>query len=213
VYKSQIKLQGLRRELILGVRALETQIQKLEEELAVSNNPMRIQIEKLNNKKSFVDAQKERLQVFAIDDGIVGEINCKVGEQFPSFTTLMTFYRENPTQVKGYVMESLLMKVKKGDNLEIQSTHQANSVSQGTVVGMGSRIVEIPERLRKIPDFKTYGREIIIRIPGDNDFLQNEKVVIRMPVEKTGIVDVVRGIFRGHKDKKMFTELVKETNE
>jgi hypothetical protein len=46
------------------------------------------------------------------------------------------------------------------------------------VIGMGHRIVEIPERLRKIPEIKTYGREVLIQIPSDNKFLQKEKVVL-----------------------------------
>ena len=48
----------------------------------------------------------------------------------------------------------------------------------GKVVGLGSRIVEIPARMRKVPEFKTYGREVIIRLPAKSNFLQNEKLVL-----------------------------------
>jgi hypothetical protein len=45
---------------------------------------------------------------------------------------------------------------------------------------LGSRIVEIPERLRKNPDLKTYGREVLIAIPPSNLFLQKEKVILNL---------------------------------
>jgi hypothetical protein len=32
--------------------------------------------------------------------------------------------------------------------------------------------------LRKIPDLKTYGREILVSISKDNNFLQKEKVLL-----------------------------------
>jgi len=207
----EIKLKGLRRELVLSVKPIENEIRKLKAQLSTSNNPLNIQIQKLNNKRSFVDTEKEALQVFAIDRGIVGEINCKVGEQFPAYNTLMTFYQENPTLVKGYVMESLLLKVKEGDELEIQSTHQSTSFCLGKVVGLGSRIVEIPERLRKMPEFKTYGREIILEIPANNNFLQNEKVVMRLPNENTNLLDVVINIFKT--ESPVFSNLENNPNE
>ena len=49
---------------------------------------------------------------------------------------------------------------------------------RGIVTGLGSRVVETPVRLRKIPEVSTYGREILVSIPPDNSFIQKEKVVI-----------------------------------
>ena len=49
----------------------------------------------------------------------------------------------------------------------------------GKVIGLGSRIVEIPSRLRKIEAIKAYGREVLIEISKENCFLQNEKVSIK----------------------------------
>ena len=48
------------------------------------------------------------------------------------------------------------------------------------ITGLGSRIVEIPDRLRKNPDLKTYGREVLISIPPTNFFLQKEKVILNL---------------------------------
>jgi hypothetical protein len=71
------------------------------------------------------------------------------------------------------------MKVNVGDSLEVYSLKVPGMVYDGVVTGLGSRIVEIPSRLRKLPEFKTYGQEVILSIPVVNGFLQKEKVGLR----------------------------------
>jgi len=103
-----------------------------------------------------------------------------------------SFYEENPTLVKGYVHESLIVLVNIGDSLTVTSTLRPQNIINGAVIGLGSRIVEIPERLRKLPTIKTYGREVIISIPKENTFLQKEKVSINsdnvIPQERNGFI-------------------------
>jgi len=118
------------------------------------------------------------LDILAPSDGLIGNIPCKEGENFPSFKTFINFYERNPTIVKGFVHESLILQVKVGDSLLVSSTLHPEQHITGIVTGLGSRIVEIPERLRKMPDIKTYGREVLIAIPAENNFLQKEKVML-----------------------------------
>ena len=177
---NKIKIEALKREKALAVAPINAEIRKLEQELYASENPLKLQIEKLQNELGYVQTQEEKLMIQAPSDGVVGSIFCKVGEQMPSFSTLMTFYEENPTQVRSYVLESLSLNVAIGDSITVQSSILTESKCIGTIIGMGSRIVEIPERLRKNPDFKTYGREIQIAIPPTNEFLQKEKVVLKL---------------------------------
>ena len=189
---NEIKINGLKKELRLATRPLDAEIRKLRHELHAPANPMKIQIEQLKEELGYIHQEEDKLTILAPDDGVVGSIFCKVGEQFSAFTTLLTFYEENPTQVKSYVLESLILKVKMGDEVTVHSGVQASSKCKGKVVGMGSRIVEIPERLRKIPTFKTYGREILVEIPADNNFLQKEKVVLRLTEDKDAAEQILR---------------------
>ena len=180
----EIKIEGLKKELKLALDPLNTEINKLKYELYTAENPIKIQIEKLKEELGFVHKEEENLAIHATNDGIVGSISCKVGEQFQAFNTLLTIYEENPTQVKGYVLESLILKVNMGDSIVVNSGVQSSSKCMGKVIGTGSRIVEIPERLRKNPMIKTFGREILIAIPSDNSFLQKEKVILKLPSNK-----------------------------
>jgi len=92
---------------------------------------------------------------------------------------LLTFYKPHSNIVRGYVHEDQTAVVGIGDVLEVYSLKREDAVYSGKVIGLGSRIVEIPTRLRKLPDFKTYGREVVVEISTDNVFLQKEKVGIR----------------------------------
>lgn len=176
---SQIRLAGLKNELNLSMQSYDAEIRKIERELYNSENPLKIQVDKLKEELSFVNQEQKDLIIVTPNSGIIGNINCKVGEKMPSFSTILTIYEETPTEVKGYVLESLILKVNQSDSIQVQSVSHPEMAIKGIVTGMGSRIVEIPPRLRKNPNFITYGREIQIQIPSNNDFLQKEKVILK----------------------------------
>lgn len=174
------KIANLKEEQELVIKPLEVQIARLKEELESSNSPKRIQIRKLQEDQKFYTEEKDGLSIFAPKDGLIGNIYCKEKENISSFNTLISFYEENPTMVKGYVHENLILEVTVGDTLEAISTQHPEHKCQGVITGLGSRIVEIPDRLRKNPDLKTYGREVLISIPPTNFFLQKEKVILNL---------------------------------
>ncbi len=154
-------------------------ISNLEEALKIGTNPYREQINRLGAEREFEESQMIiPITVVAPADGIIGNISCKEAEHIPSYSTLMTFYEPHSGLIHGYVHEDLTLKVAIGDNFDITSLKDERISYVGTVIGLGSRIVEIPTRLRKIPDVKTYGREVQLEITRDNIFLQKEKVSI-----------------------------------
>lgn len=175
----QIELDGLKADLSLSMATFDSSIRKLQRELNNSNHPLHSQIEKLNDNLEFVNEEEQSLRIFAQHEGVIGTILCKVGENIPAFTSFLTMYEESPNHVKGYVLENLILKVDFNDTLIIQSVSNPEETTNGVVTGMGSRIVEIPPRLRKNPDLISYGREVEIKIPSQNPFLQNEKVSLK----------------------------------
>ena len=174
------KIENLKEELELAVKPLDLQIVRMEEELNSPNNPKRIQIRKLQENEKYINSEKEKLAIYAPTDGLIGNIYVKEKENISSFRTLISFYEQNPTMVKGFVHENLILQVEVGDTLEAVSVQHPEHRCQGIVSGLGSRIVEIPERLRKAPELKTYGREVLIAIPPTNHFLQKEKVMLNL---------------------------------
>lgn len=178
----QIQLDGLKSDLRLSMNTYNSEIRKIEKELSNPENPIKIQIDKLGNNLDFVNEEEKNLNITAPNDGVVGTILCKVGENIPAFSPYLTIYEQVPTHVKGYVLETLIPNIEIADSVRVQSVSHSNLSIKGVVTGMGSRIIEIPSRLRKNPNYTTYGREIEIRIPADNPFLQNEKVILKTTV-------------------------------
>lgn len=136
-------------------------------------------IKRLRAEYKHVQDNKEvAVEILAPSDGLIGNVHCKEGEHITDYRTLISFYEPNPTLVKAYVHEDFLVKVDIGDEFKISSIKDATQTYTGKVVGLGSRIVEIPARMRKVPEFKTYGREVVIRLPAKSKFLQNEKLTL-----------------------------------
>ncbi len=173
------KIIALERELAFLESSYVSQVKAIEKELSVGKNPYAIAVERLEAEQQFSEATKKQFsQITAPTDGVIGNIHCKEAEHIPSYKTLVTFYEPNPTLVKGFVQEDLLLHVSLQDTFIIRSTKNRKMNCKGAVIGLGSRIVEIPERLRKVVDIKTYGREVLVAISSDNEFLQKEKVIL-----------------------------------
>jgi len=173
------RIRALKREKTLVAASFDQKVENIESEIRAGINPYREEIKRWEAERAFELSNKTiDFQLMAPSDGVVGNIYCKEAEHIPSFKTLLSFYEPNPSLVEGFVQEDLILHVALKDSFLIRSSKDPETYCYGIVTGLGSRIVEIPERLRKITGMKTYGREVLIRIPADNNFLQKEKVVL-----------------------------------
>ena len=152
----------------------------IESELQLGSAPYRERVARLEAEAGFDEQrQEEEVLLRAPATGLVGSINCREGEFKGPFSNLMTFYEPHSELIKGYVHEDMAVAVSIGDPFLVSSLKLDGPTYAGRVIGLGSRIVEIPERLRKYPTVKSYGREVTVEIPRDNRFLQREKVSLR----------------------------------
>ncbi|NNC95297.1 MAG: hypothetical protein HKN92_07010 [Chitinophagales bacterium] len=183
VEKLESAKKTLEEEKAAMLKALEKRVSALQSERV--NNPYRSERERIESSILFdTERTLSKLAIKAPSDGLIGNVHCLEGEHIRSYQTLITFYQPNPTIVKGFVHEDLIVKVRLNDVFKVSSTKNQDLQYNGVVTGLGSRIVEIPTRLRKFEDLKTYGREVLIKIPADNEFLQKEKVVVNFVKSK-----------------------------
>ncbi len=180
------KIERVKKERTLLAKSYQQRIQALEDKKRMGNSPYQEQISRLEAELRFEeDHRVQPITVVAPTDGLVGNIHCKEAEHVSSFQTLISFYEPHPQFVKGYVHEDLSLKVSVGDTFQVKSLKDETIAYPGVVTGLGSRIIEIPERLRKMPEVRTYGREVTIEISPENSFLQKEKVALEL-VARTG---------------------------
>lgn len=181
----QTRIDDLLAERDRRKAAAQLQEDNLKAEIRLGDKPVREQIRRLEAELDFEEDQKvQPFTVTAPADGLVGNISVMEEEHVPSYETLLSFYEPHSSLVSGYVHEDQTARVAIGDALEVYSLRSGGPTYTGKVVGLGSRIVETPPRLRTLPDFKTYGREVTIEITPDNVFLQKEKVGVRRAIVK-----------------------------
>jgi multidrug resistance efflux pump len=173
----ETRLERLRSDLDRLEREYTAEREVLTTELAYGSTPYRERIRRLEAEADFDAARREQaVELTAPAAGLIGSINCREGEFKGAYANLITFYEPHSDLIKGYLHEGLEVSVDTGDRFEAVGLNDETVRYTGTVIGLGSRIVEIPERLRKFPSVKSYGREVTISIPPDNVFLQKEKV-------------------------------------
>jgi multidrug resistance efflux pump len=100
------ELQALRVEKQLRDSLYQQERANLLEELRLGEAPYRSEIERLEARKAFDEAQRViDIEIKAPFDGLVGNISCKKGEHIRSYNTLMTFMRPIPLWLKGLSMK------------------------------------------------------------------------------------------------------------
>lgn len=191
--KAELAIEQLEQEY-KEMRALYQQkIDNKNKAIELLQAPYAAQVKKIKSEMTFREEQAAiNISLDAPKDGLVGNIYCKEAEHFSSYKTLMSFYEPNPSMIKGFIQEDFIMQIALNDSILVRSTKDDKLSYKGKVIGLGSRVVEIPERLRKRPSPKTYGREIIVSIPTRNQFLQKEKTILQL-VHDTKPTDEAKG--------------------
>lgn len=174
----QDRIKALRSQIQAEEAGMRSQIALLEGSrgesgrLAISRN------EALAAELALLREQEQRLLIRATSAGVVDSINYRPGEKVSPFAPILTISGHRPTLVRGYVHERVRTNLATGDSVVVRAVGMRSAKIPGVVVGMGSRIMELPPRLWKVPTFPMWGREVIVRIATDNPLLQGEMVTV-----------------------------------
>ncbi len=179
------QIKSLRHLLESARNPSQIQIDEINQQLANNNNPIEAQVQRLTDELSLLEQAQKNLVICAQMDGMIGTVKFKEGENVSPFDTILTLHAAAPSYVKGYIHENVYSRVAVGDTVRVTSFSDEKNAIAGKVVGVGSRIVDYPERLRKRQDIPIWGREVIIRLPEDNALLLGEKVLIAVHKKKT----------------------------
>ena len=175
----ELRIASLKEELMLSNQSYQAQIDQLRSANNAGNNPVQAQIDNLEAELALLREEQKQQRVIAPIAGIIGSISFSPGELVSSFTPIMTINSKTPSFVIGYIHENSAQMIGLGDEVNVLRESTREDPITGSVVGVGSRIVEYPIRLRKNPDMPLWGREVQIKIPKDNNMLLGEKLIIR----------------------------------
>lgn len=173
-----LEIESLKKERQLALNRIRIEIERLQAEQKTPESPVTIRAQSLEKELKMLEQKKENLLVYSQINGVIGSIHFKPGEKASPFAPILTLYTKTPSYVIGYIHENLYNRISLGEKVSVVSSSGKNCCTEGEVVGVGSRIVEYPQRLRKRPEIQMWGREVQIRISEDNAFLLGEKVMV-----------------------------------
>jgi multidrug resistance efflux pump len=174
------RILSLKKEKQLEIKQLDVQLAQIHAEIELAQAPIDLRIKKLEGELELIKKQEAELELFAPQSGIVGQLDFMPGEKIEAYTIILRIYGIHSDLVTTYIGDGRLAEIKLGDTLMVSSINQPEYQVPGVVLGLGTRIKELPERLRRIPELKAWGREVQLQIPLNNSFLQGEKVKVTM---------------------------------
>lgn len=200
----QIQVNALKKQSRLVSRSIQIQIKSLKTKVTASEEPINIRKKQVTDSLNEINRQQAELTIKADFSGRIGNISHKRGERIASFQPILTLYSLYPKMVKGYIHENVSNDAKIGQQVWIHSlSSNKNTVTEGRVESLGSRIVEYPERLKKNHLVKSWGREVIIRLPINNTLLLGEKVQVSFSPQRPNTAEAFFKPF-GEKTRTLF---------
>ena len=166
------KQAGLDEEYSVRLRSLQERLQ-LNQPILQSN------LDLAENDLTYWEAICEQQVIRAPHSGWVGEVMVSETEVTLKGTPLVEIWGHDARYVEGYIHENFSAELKAGQQVMLSSANDSDNSAKATIVKLGNRIVEFPDRLRKAPDIRLWGRETIIQLEERNPFLIGEKVVIQ----------------------------------
>jgi hypothetical protein len=178
---NNVKLQEIK---TLEEAVRQANIQTIEQEEVfdsqrISNNTISAsKAQQIQNQLGFIGKERLKLVLTAPFDGFVEQVLVLENEIVPSYKDLVSINPHEPNKVIGFVHESLNIQYRLGDTVLLSSSLRPNITYKAQLIGVSPKLVELPFRLRKNIEIKTWGRELYINLPPKNDYFIGEKIMI-----------------------------------
>lgn len=166
-----------------SIRQLERQTQKeieqFEKQRLANQAVHDAKVAHLRRTVELIDVERNKMVLIAPIDGYIEEVYVRENETIEEFSELFKINALKPIRVLCFLHETEAdIVVQPGDIVGLASTARPEVACQGIVTGGTPELVELPTRLRKFAEVKTWGREMFIHLPDTNRFYIGEKVQI-----------------------------------
>lgn len=172
------RIRSMERELQMVKNSERDQVSLLQGSRGLQRTSGEAEREAMRRELDMLRQEEARLVILSREDAVVATVFFRDGEKVSPFAPILTLSPHSPSLVRGYIHERVYNRVGIGDSVDVYSTGERTRRVRGKVVGMGSRIIEFPIRLRKMPEMLVWGREVTVRISPKNSFLLGELVTI-----------------------------------
>lgn len=172
------QLNALRAERTEVTKLYDLQIQTLQKNTQTSVAALNARLSQVGVENTELDRQRAAQSVKSPADGVIGSLHVVPGEQVSARQSLLSIYQAQPREVTTYLPESQRVDIQVGDTLIVRSIQKKDYQVTGIVAGLGSKIRELPLRMRRDPTVQAWGREVRVQLPLPNELLQGERVLV-----------------------------------
>jgi HlyD family secretion protein len=179
---------SLKNEKIIGLQADIAQIeQQIVTQKSLLSQKQRSEYQLLSQKISyaqqeisFIEGERKQLILIAPMDGFVVEVFITENTIEPQLKPLIKINPTRTNRVKGFIYENAEVAYNLGDSVELASAARPTVKTKGYFISVSPEMVELPIRLRKSPEIKSWGREVYVQLPTDNQFFIGEKIMLNL---------------------------------
>jgi multidrug resistance efflux pump len=174
------KINALRESIKQTERQIRQQAAQLSQQLNANESIYSAKMAQAEEQMSFIEKDKQQLVLIAPIDGFVENVAAISNEIAPQYKELIKLNPSRPNKIRGFIHESTEIHYQLGDTVDVSSVLRSNIATEGVIIGSSPQLVELPLRLRKFTTRSAWGREIYVKLIGNNDFFISEKVLITL---------------------------------
>ena len=175
------RIEGLQKQMEDLKHEAEEELLVLSAKISATDQIAAEKANKLKGQLTMIATERERLVLISPINGYVEDVYFSVNAMIPAHKDLVKINPDTPNKIIGFIHETNEVPLSIGSNVEMTSFNRPGIVSTGLTVGGNPKMTELPLRLRKFIDLRSWGREVYISIPDTNSFFISEKVNITLP--------------------------------
>lgn len=174
------KINTLKRALNVEEQRFSTQMRELNQAKSAESTVFDSRESTVTQEINFLEEAKDKLVLLAPIDGYIESVSVFENQITPQYSQLLKLNPQKPNKIKGFLPESVDIVYRLGDTVEVYSARRPSVKSKAILIGSNPQLIELPSRLRKFQTVSSWGRELYISLPFNNDFFIGEKMIIKM---------------------------------
>ncbi|MEQ8523636.1 biotin/lipoyl-binding protein [Gracilimonas sp.] len=174
----QLQIKSIKQKGELELEAVNIQIADLEQDHNFDQSQLEAKLELAKQELNWKIQEDRNLNKYASFSGVVENVYIKPNEHVQEFTPLISINPVHPTSVVGYLVGKKDRTQRLGQKVTVRSMEHPELETTGSIIGFGS-VVLLPDVLQKTTTIQTFGLEVFIEIPEDNELPVGEKIIVR----------------------------------
>ena len=130
-------------------------------------------------EKGLIQNDQKQFVLIAPTDGFIETVAITPNQVMSARQDLVKINPAKPTRVRGFLSETGDLKCNVGDTIDLHSVARPNLKTQGIYLTGNPSVTEMPLRLRRYTEIKSWGREIFIQLPDTHRFYIGEKIMMK----------------------------------